>query len=408
MSTTPCTPHSRSFRSPTPALSVVILPESVSCTLTNTITASPEAGSGDSPDTLHQEFMESALGSLIRQLPSPRFGVEISPRQPRPICFYPNPIFQHHDVCTSALVNDSNVGPRDPHEDHSPLQTRSQSPFSSTLTCIAEEDFYSGCKSPKPVDDRTLDNAEGGNVYGVVTVNSSLQSLLKPEGDFVTLFNALSSHEALEGEYNISSLYGYGLVTRRRQPLAKRNMPQRAIDAIQSSIGGCFHSGSRPHVIRRHSTQLRSGHKTAHLVTESTVYEYIEDLAVPKAWFKANIDLILELYGKSHELQKEDVLLVVGTLEAPNYAIFVSDDHPDAQLDFNVFSSPRPSQPWGQFSISKASFLGSSRCPVYDEDVPKSVVQGKVSIVQKDRKKADAVLLARLRFQPGREDPTSR
>ena len=60
---------------------------------------------------------------------------------------------------------------------------------------------------------------------------------------------------------------------------------------------------------RRYTSQLRAGHRTAHLFTESTVYRYIEELATPKKWFKANADGILALYGKEHRISKEDLYL---------------------------------------------------------------------------------------------------
>lgn len=51
------------------------------------------------------------------------------------------------------------------------------------------------------------------------------------------------------------------------------------------------------------------------------MYRYIDsdDLAVPKAWFSANIGRILELYGREHHLQKEDVYLS----ELPTFSYFV-------------------------------------------------------------------------------------
>ena len=66
---------------------------------------------------------------------------------------------------------------------------------------------------------------------------------------------------------------------------------------------------------RSYSSPLRAGHKTAHLFTESTVYRYIEDLATPKKWFKANADHILAIYGAEHRISKED--LYVGTPSKP-------------------------------------------------------------------------------------------
>ena len=32
-------------------------------------------------------------------------------------------------------------------------------------------------------------------------------------------------------------------------------------------------------------------------------------LTTPKAWFKANIDATLKIYGRDHNIQKEDLLL---------------------------------------------------------------------------------------------------
>jgi hypothetical protein len=62
-------------------------------------------------------------------------------------------------------------------------------------------------------------------------------------------------------------------------------------------------------VSRQYNYQLRAGHKAAFLCTETTVYNYLDNLDAPKKWFKANIDAILKAYGADHELQKEDVLL---------------------------------------------------------------------------------------------------
>jgi hypothetical protein len=65
----------------------------------------------------------------------------------------------------------------------------------------------------------------------------------------------------------------------------------------------------RQSISRRYSFPLRSGHKTAHLCTETTVYSYIENLEAPKKWFRANVDTIMHLYGETHRMQKEDLFL---------------------------------------------------------------------------------------------------
>lgn len=62
-------------------------------------------------------------------------------------------------------------------------------------------------------------------------------------------------------------------------------------------------------VSRRYSFQLRNGHKAAFLCTETTKYRYVEDLDAPKKWFKANVDSIMNVYGRRHHIQKEDLFL---------------------------------------------------------------------------------------------------
>jgi hypothetical protein len=45
------------------------------------------------------------------------------------------------------------------------------------------------------------------------------------------------------------------------------------------------------------------------MYTESAEYQYMKMLTTPKAWFKANIDATLKIYGRDHNIQKEDLLL---------------------------------------------------------------------------------------------------
>ena len=90
------------------------------------------------------------------------------------------------------------------------------------------------------------------------------------------------------------------------------------------------------------------------MYTESAEYQYMKMLTTPKAWFKANIDATLQIYGRDHNIQKEDLLLgmlymsiigsvlcvfffkklsqVIGALQVQNYALFVSHKHPDGHV----------------------------------------------------------------------------
>jgi abelson tyrosine-protein kinase 1 len=87
------------------------------------------------------------------------------------------------------------------------------------------------------------------------------------------------------------------------------------------------------------------------LCTETTDYRYLEKVDAPKKWFKTHIDFIMQTYGGQHQLQKEDLFLgqyhiipfrqettnrisaVIGTLSAPNYALFVSHRHPEGHVN---------------------------------------------------------------------------
>ncbi|KAJ7088050.1 hypothetical protein B0H15DRAFT_780981, partial [Mycena belliarum] len=154
----------------------------------------------------------------------------------------------------------------------------------------------------------------------------------------------------------------------------------------KAANGGGAGLPSVQNVARRYSFPLRAGHKTAYLCTESTVYRYIENLDAPKKWFKANVDAIMQQYGEMAQIQKEDLYLVIGTLDAPDYALFVSHNHPDGQAHFNVFSAPKTGQPWGTFTT--------------DAEVSASQVSATGG-------PWDTVLVARLRFKPDVAEPTS-
>jgi len=90
----------------------------------------------------------------------------------------------------------------------------------------------------------------------------------------------------------------------------------------------------------------------AYIYTETTIFRYITNLDVPRKWFQSNIDHIMKIYGKEQRLTREDIFLgmfrlcvvshssfimmvaitVIGALDAPDYASFVSHSHPDGQV----------------------------------------------------------------------------
>ena len=100
---------------------------------------------------------------------------------------------------------------------------------------------------------------------------------------------------------------------------------------------------------------------------------------------------------------------VIGTLEAQDYALFVSHEHPDTQVEFNVFSAVRSGQPWGEFTFTSdlaASFQGIG--PKYDEEVVGTPQYAKKISSYGNNGRWESVLIARLRFKPDQPEPTSR
>jgi abelson tyrosine-protein kinase 1 len=177
--------------------------------------------------------------------------------------------------------------------------------------------------------------------------------LNKPSGAFVTIFNCFTPEKTAKGVLKtLPSVHGYGQVTTGSQRQDKRNAAQRGLDAIaglltfkstktEGAISWvevlvfeyfALNCVGRQSVSRRYSFPLRTGHKSAYLCTETTMYRYVENLDAPKKWFKSNVDSIVETYGPIHQIQKEDLFLVIGTLSAPDYALFVSHKHPDGQV----------------------------------------------------------------------------
>ncbi|KAI0338659.1 hypothetical protein BDW22DRAFT_693644 [Trametopsis cervina] len=236
----------------------------------------------------------------------------------------------------------------------------------------------------------------------------------KPTGSFVTLFNAfrpLDSSEAIIQK--MSSMNGYvkgtGTLSQKEEKLEKRTAAQRGMDVIQGWLSRGKGEGSSPrNVGRRYSAPLRNGHKAAHLFTESTMFRFINDLGPAKRWFQANIEDILRVYGQDHPIQREDICLVICTLDAANYALFVSHHHPDSLVNFNVFASSKPGQPWGQFSVTPdPAAVGKHGGPVFHEEGPGMQSANKVSLARKASDSWDTVLLARLRFAPDKDEPTS-
>ncbi|KAJ7249923.1 hypothetical protein C8J57DRAFT_685725 [Mycena rebaudengoi] len=280
---------------------------------------------------------------------------------------------------------------------------------------------YGGYESPMPADERFA-QIQNERRYRMLLAHDFHPSLTLPlwnpvpvavgavgfldkaSGKFHTLFNCFYPVKAANGDSGLTSVYGYGRVSTGNLRQDKRTATQRGIDAITG-----FLTLKKPRdgqvsrsVSRRYSFPLQSGHKMACLVTESTMYRYVETLEAPKKWFKANVDAILQRYRGVHSILKEDLRLVIGTLDAPNYALFISHRHPDGQVNFNVYAPQKDGQPWGNFTTDAAEQGG----PSYYQPAHKAPdFDCKISIA--GGRPWDTLLLAVLRFKPDSDDPTS-
>ncbi|KAJ3745993.1 hypothetical protein DFH05DRAFT_1394532 [Lentinula detonsa] len=303
------------------------------------------------------------------------------------------------------------------------------SSVASTITAKANVsttfmDEYGGYDSPPPVND-LIAEARNERRYRLLLVHDfhpsltlplwspapvtlgSVGYLSKPKGEFVTLFNAFYPQNSDVSPVRcLPSVHGYGKFSTGSQRQDKRNAAQRSLDAVAGLLTLKGRGGNiSKSVSRRYSYPLRAGHKTAHLCTERTMYHYMESLDAPKKWFKANVDTVLEVFGSQHQIQKEDLFFVIGTLDTPEYALFVSHNHPDGQVHFNAFTSSKSRQPWGRFSTdTKMPFeLGG---PSYHEPVSGSPVSAN-KISPQGTYPWSTVLMARLRFKPDVLEPTS-
>lgn len=156
------------------------------------------------------------------------------------------------------------------------------------------------------------------------------------------------------------------------------------------------------------------------------MHRYMDHLEAPTTWFKQHVDLILDVYAPRHAIQREDLILgeyrvawsfgesdscfssaVSGTLDAPDWAVFVSDDHSDGRAQFNVFAGREKGEPWGMYTMERAVKTGNAGVGRW-VDVGQGTFASKVSCVTLSGHDVvgDTVMLAGLRFERGMVVPT--
>ncbi|KAF5329648.1 hypothetical protein D9619_008927 [Psilocybe cf. subviscida] len=227
--------------------------------------------------------------------------------------------------------------------------------------------------------------------------------LSKPSGTFVTLFNSLKTHKHPSLPHSgLQSMSEYGNVVKGVLRMDKRNVARKGLDAVSGFLT-LKSRGGQP-VSRRKSFRLRAGHRCAHLYAESTEYHYMKNVDAARAWFKANVGMILHAYGQAHNIRREDLFLVISLLQASHYGLLVSHRHPEGQVHFNVFSGPKKGAPWGTFATD-TKIPGGQVGPVYEESNPE---EHDFSVkISNTNDPPRAVLLGRLRFKADSLDPTT-
>jgi hypothetical protein len=98
---------------------------------------------------------------------------------------------------------------------------------------------------------------------------------------------------------------------------------------------------------------------------------------------------------------------VVGALDAPDWAVFTSDDHFDGRGQFNVFAGREKGEPWGMYTVERA-VKNENPGPARWVEVGQGTFASKVSCVTVGDHDVvgDTVMLAGLRFEQGMRAPT--
>lgn len=231
----------------------------------------------------------------------------------------------------------------------------------------------------------------------------------KNRGTFITLFNVYNPWQhAHNGSRPFPSLCDYGRVPKiGAQPRDDRERPAGRPRAWSFLSGMTFLNSQVPHGPK---FNLHAGRKEAFLFTEQSVYRYMEEVNTARDWFAANIGTIMEAYGAKHKLQREDICLIIGALDASDWAMFVSHNSPGAvvHLQIKPEAERKPGQPWAAFV--EAPDKKSPPGPSYPDDHTVPVSTNRVSLkdpVPRDAEHWDTMLVARLRFMVDQAVPTS-
>ncbi|OCF45644.1 TKL/TKL-CCIN protein kinase [Kwoniella heveanensis CBS 569] len=255
-------------------------------------------------------------------------------------------------------------------------------------------------------------------------------------GQFIHLMDAQVPPIGVKSLPPMPYLDEFSSLQTARSPVNARGTTDKGLDMVAALTNFIKPSGERSQkaISRRLSLPLRPGMKQAALIVEDGQFEIYKSLAECRSYLTCNIDWILDNFGDQHQISKEDVIIVVGTLSARCYAMVVSNFAPRTALTFNVHAASYRvnGEPWGTWTVNKQSEVDRSRAfksalglqtapsqPAPETPAPASTSMRrntaeldeqefkytcKVSKVSTSH--ADCVLLAKLKFPPGGSDPT--
>ncbi|KAF8334168.1 uncharacterized protein EI90DRAFT_3015196 [Cantharellus anzutake] len=184
----------------------------------------------------------------------------------------------------------------------------------------------------------------------------------RPHGSFVRLFSAFDP----DGTFVTHGQHPPALKPVPTGTLVhdKRNILQRGLQWFGSILRPTTGQTDTPRTIaRQYSFLLRAEHHRSMIVAESTTYRYMHSIESSKRWFAEHQETILKLYGRKHHLQKEDLLMVIGTLDTRDYALY-------GHAHFNVYSERWEGEPFGEWTTDTMTTPGG---PHYDEDTLSNV-----------------------------------
>ncbi|KAH0826098.1 hypothetical protein J3R83DRAFT_5844 [Lanmaoa asiatica] len=219
--------------------------------------------------------------------------------------------------------------------------------------------------------------------------------LSKPKGEFITLFNAIDPLQSCEERVRcLPSVHGYGKFEVQKREDGKRSVAQRGLDAI--SVFLTFKTRgdrSQPYaerIARQYAIPLVHGKPSAHLTT----YDLVQAARGPHYGSLFVVPDMCSSYA------------VVGTLDAPDWALFASDDHSDGRAQFNAFAGREKGEPWGMYTMERAVKSGNAG-PGRWVDVGQGTFASKVSCITAGGHDVagDTVMLAGLRFERGMQAP---